>query len=157
MNKIKPIHHTEHIIEIENFWSAEKCDEFIAHSEGIGYEPAKIQTETGQKVVESVRNNQRILFNDLDLAADIWNDIKKFVNPSLGKTRAIGLNELFRFYKYEPNQEFKRHRDQSYIRNEFESSYYTLLIYLNDDFVGGEEYRIEIDSPIRHWRLWERC
>ena len=36
------------------------------------------------------------------------------------------------------NQEFKKHRDQSYIRNENESSYHTLLIYLNENFIGGE-------------------
>ncbi|WP_430468147.1 2OG-Fe(II) oxygenase [Winogradskyella ouciana] len=135
MNLIK---HTEHISVIENFWTSERCDEFISKSERIGYEPAMVQTESGQKLVEHVRNNQRILFTDFELAENIWNDIKNFVNPKLGKTKAIGLNEMFRFYKYEQNQEFKKHRDQSYIRNEFESSYYTMMIYLNDNFVGGE-------------------
>ena len=135
MNLIK---HTEHISVVENFWTSERCDEFISKSESIGYEPAMVQTESGQKLVEHVRNNQRILFTDFELAENIWNDIKNFVNPKLGKTKAIGLNEMFRFYKYEKNQEFKKHRDQSYIRNEFESSYYTMMIYLNDNFVGGE-------------------
>lgn len=135
---MKLIKHSGHISEVENFWTAAKCDEFIYKSEKLGYEPAMVQTESGQKLVESVRNNQRILFSNDELAETVWNDVKDYVNPKLGNSKAIGLNEMFRFYKYEPNQEFKRHRDQSYIRNEYESSFYTLLIYLNDNFVGGE-------------------
>ena len=45
---------------------------------------------------------------------------------------------MFRIYKYSPGQRFKMHRDGSYIRNEHEKSFYTFLIYLNDDFEGGE-------------------
>jgi len=44
MNLIK---HTEHISEIENFWTSQKCDDFISKSESIGYEPAMVQTESG--------------------------------------------------------------------------------------------------------------
>ncbi|AFM04738.1 Poxvirus C4/C10 protein [Bernardetia litoralis DSM 6794] len=135
---MKLIKHSEHITIIEEFWTPEKCDKFISNSENIGYEPAMVQTENGQKIVESVRNNQRILFKDLTLAESIWNNAKEFANLKLGNSNAIGLNEMFRFYKYEKNQEFKKHRDQSYIRNELESSFYTLMIYLNDNFEGGE-------------------
>lgn len=59
---------------------------------------------------------------------------------TLGTTQAIctsktvGLNEL----KYQVGQEFKRHRDQSYIRNDIEASYFTFMIYLNDNYEGGE-------------------
>jgi len=45
---------------------------------------------------------------------------------------------MFRIYKYSSGQRFKMHRDGSYIRNENEKSFYTFLIYLNDDFEGGE-------------------
>lgn len=97
-----------------------------------------VQTESGQKRVEGVRNNQRILFTDESLADDIWTDLRAYVRQKLGNSEAVGLNEMFRFYKYEPGQEFKKHRDQSFIRNEVESSYFTLMIYLNDGFEGGQ-------------------
>ena len=135
---MKTIQHTEHICTIEEFWTLEKCDEFIRKSEEVGYEPATVQTESGQKRVEGVRNNQRVLFEDRFLAAELWISLKSYVPEKLGNSQAIGLNEMFRFYKYEPGQEFRKHRDQSFIRNEFESSYYTFMIYLNDDFEGGE-------------------
>lgn len=56
----------------------------------------------------------------------------------IGNSLAIGLNELFRFYRYTPGQRFKVHRDGSYIRNEKEASFFTLLIYLNEGYQGGE-------------------
>ena len=131
-------YHKEHLLTIDKFWSEDKCDEFIANSELIGYEPALVQTESGQKRVEGVRNNQRIIFTDEILAEEIWKELRAFAPNKIGNSVAIGLNEMFRFYKYEQGQVFKKHRDQSYIRNETESSYYTFMIYLNEDFKGGE-------------------
>ncbi len=83
---MKLIKHSEHLFVVDDFWSDETCDKFISESEEIGYEPAKVQTENGQKIVESVRNNQRILFIDLLLAESIWNDLEAFVNPKLGNS-----------------------------------------------------------------------
>ena len=130
--------HTQYIITVDNFWSAQKCDEFITKSEAIGYEPALVQTESGPKRVDGVRNNQRILFTDESLAKDIWIALKDYAPKQIGNSFSIGLNEMFRFYKYEAGQEFRKHRDQSYIRNEYEASYFTFMIYLNDTYEGGE-------------------
>jgi predicted 2-oxoglutarate/Fe(II)-dependent dioxygenase YbiX len=49
----------------------------------------------------------------------------------------IGLNERFRFYRYKDGQQFKPHVDGSFKRSETETSKITLLIYLNEDFEGG--------------------
>jgi prolyl 4-hydroxylase len=129
---------THHISLIENFWTKQKCEDFISNSEAIGYEPATVETEKGQKVVETVRNNNRILYTEVNLANEIWNHLKSFAPKQIGNSKAIGLNELFRFYKYEPGQQFKKHIDQSYIRNDTEASYYTFMIYLNDGYEGGQ-------------------
>ncbi len=135
---MKVIHHTKYILTIDEFWSYEKCDTFISRSEAIGYEEALVETESGPKRVVNVRNNQRILFTDENLAIQIWTQLKEFAPNRIGNSYSVGLNEMFRFYKYEAGQEFKKHRDQSYIRNEFEASYFTFMIYLNDQFEGGE-------------------
>lgn len=126
------------IFTIDNFWTAQECKDFIAKSESIGYEPATVDTEKGQRVVETVRNNNRVLYKDVDLADTLWERLKPSVPAAIGNSKAIGLNELFRFYKYQPGQEFKKHRDQSYIRNDIEASYFTFMIYLNDNYEGGE-------------------
>ena len=126
------------ISAIEAFLSPEECKNFIEKSERIGYEPATIETEKGPVHIESVRNNNRIIFSDPDLAIGLWERARSLSPQKIGNSKAIGLNEMFRFYKYEPGQLFKKHKDQSYIRNDSEASYYTILIYLNDNYTGGE-------------------
>lgn len=129
---------SEHIYTIGNFWSPEECVAYIQQSETAGYSPATINTDFGARVVTGVRNNNRVLHTDVQLAEALWQKLQVFPPPAIGNSVPIGLNELFRFYRYEPGQQFKRHRDQSYMRNEREASYYTFMIYLNDDFVGGD-------------------
>jgi prolyl 4-hydroxylase len=122
------------IFLIDQFWSINKCDEFIAKSESKGYEAATVQTETGPRVVDHIRNNNRVLYKDFVLAQELWNELAPHAPKSIGDSESIGLNELFRFYRYQPGQQFRKHRDQSYIRNSREASYYTFMIYLNDNF-----------------------
>lgn len=129
---------SNHIFTIDEFWSPDECHQFILKSEQMGYEPAAIDTDKGQKVVVHVRNNNRVFYKDMELAIQLWEQVKPFAPKQIGNSSAIGLNELFRFYKYQPGQEFKKHRDQSFIRNSTEASYYTFMIYLNDNYSGGE-------------------
>jgi len=129
---------TNNILTIDNFWTQLECDDFISKSEAIGYEPATIDTEKGQIIVETVRNNNRVIYKDIILADNLWRQLKPFAPKQIGNSKAVGLNELFRFYKYQVGQEFKRHRDQSFIRNDIEASYFTFMIYLNDNYEGGE-------------------
>ncbi len=50
----------------------------------------------------------------------------------------FAFDSSFRFYRYDPGQRFKRHKDGVVKRSETERSRLTCLFYLNDDFVGGE-------------------
>ncbi|MNV23162.1 Poxvirus C4/C10 protein [compost metagenome] len=123
---------------IDDFLSVQECDDYILWSEQQGYEEAKVQLDGGQVMMKNIRNNSRIVFPDHVLAEKIWNKVAPFVVRKFGNSEAIGLNELFRFYRYESGQRFKKHKDGSYVRNETEASYFTLMLYLNDDFEGGE-------------------
>lgn len=125
------------IIEVPHFLSKAECIGFIAKSEAIGYEPAKINAGSSQRVVRNIRNNERVLHSDQPLASGLWQQLKQHVPRQIGVSKAIGLNELFRFYKYQAGQKFRRHRDEPYQRNASEFSYYTFMIYLNDNFEGG--------------------
>lgn len=127
----------QNIYFIEDFWSAQQCDDFIAKTESIGYQPATIQTDNGPRLVDFIRNNNRVVYKDYDMASELWHLLKDIAPQEIGQSKAVGLNELFRFYKYQPGQLFKKHRDQSFIRNSSEASYFTFMIYLNDDFKGG--------------------
>ncbi|NOS92066.1 MAG: oxidoreductase, 2OG-Fe(II) oxygenase [Cyclobacteriaceae bacterium] len=132
------IRHTPNIFTIDSFWTKKQCEDFIAKSESIGYEPATVTTENGDIIVKEVRNNNRVIYQDIALAESLWQEAKPFAPTKFGNSLAVGLNELFRFYKYLPGQQFKKHRDQSFIRNDREASYFTFMIYLNDGYEGGE-------------------
>ena len=135
----KIILHPE-IFLIKNFLSEEMCRHFIQKGEDVSFEEAKVNVDGRQVLIKGVRNNQRILFTDDDLAQKLWKQIQDYVPNTFGLYKASGLNEMFRIYKYEENQRFKMHRDGSYERNEKECSFLSFLIYLNDGFIGGETY-----------------
>ncbi|WP_264553096.1 2OG-Fe(II) oxygenase [Flavobacterium sp. N2038] len=126
------------IYTIDNFLSLEECNELVKKSELIGFEEAEVNVDGAQKMMKMVRNNERIMYEDHEYASLIWQKLKSYVKPVVNESIVIGLNEMFRFYKYNPSQRFKMHRDGSYKRNESEFSYYTFLIYLNEGYVGGE-------------------
>ena len=79
-----------------------------------------------------------MIYEDFNLSENLWQKLKPFAPTKIGNSKAIGLNELFRFYKYEAGQEFKLHRDQSFIGDATEASFYTFMIYLNDSYFAGE-------------------
>ena len=126
------------IYTIDNFLTVDECNKLIEKSEQIGFEEAEVNVDGAQKMMKMIRNNERILFEDPEYAAALWQKLKNYVKPEIKNSTAIGLNEMFRFYKYNPSQRFKMHRDGSFKRNESEFSYYTFMIYLNDKYEGGE-------------------
>jgi hypothetical protein len=147
---------------VPNFLILSECEELITMSESIGYEEALIQTrDHGQVMDKEVRDNYRVLFDDEHLAKTMWSKIEPLGIPDhvedpkhLGEKsviwKPIGLNERFRFYRYEYGQQFKRHADGAFKRNEDEISFVTVLLYLNEDFLGGETqffYPDEVVTP----------
>ena len=155
------LHHQ--IFTVEDFLSAQECSNYIEKAELQNFEEAKINMQGNQVMNKMVRNNDRLLFFDNDLAENLWLKIKAYVPNSIGSSNAIGLNEMFRIYRYDVGQRFKMHRDGSYERNDTEFSIFSFLIYLNDDFEGGEtEFRkvttvkpktgmaLVFHHPIRH-------
>jgi prolyl 4-hydroxylase len=129
---------------IADFLSAGECALFISASEEAGYADAPITTTRGFVMRPDVRNNTRVIWDDRPLAAKLWARLAPLVADPLGhgKLKPIGLNERFRFYRYEPGQRFAPHFDGSYRRANGEESYVTLLLYLNSGCEGGQT-RIE--------------
>lgn len=130
--------------KIDNFLTPEECSDYIQMSESIGFEEALIQTRgNGQVMNKEVRDNYRVILDDKDLAEKLWSRISELDIPDYLDDHDVlwtpdGLNERFRFYRYEYGQQFKRHADGSFKRSEDEISFVTVLLYLNDDFNGGE-------------------
>jgi predicted 2-oxoglutarate/Fe(II)-dependent dioxygenase YbiX len=132
------IQHTSTVWTIEDFLSVSECNDLIALSESVGYEEAEVSLPSGPTMMKGLRNNYRLMYTDENLAQRLWKKLKSYVPTALGDESAVGLNEQFRFYRYENAQRFKRHIDGRFRRNSQEESRITFMIYLNDDFTGGE-------------------
>ncbi len=139
---MKKIELSSDVFTIENFFSENECNNYLEHYENITFEEAKISIDGQQIINKNIRNNDRFLFFDKNLANNLWTKIQEFIPQKVGFYKALELNEMFRVYKYSPGQRFKMHIDGSFKRNLNEESLFSFLIYLNDDFEGGEtEFR----------------
>ena len=123
---------------IDNFFSPAECDDFIARSEERIYEKAAISTAQGAMLRPEIRNNDRVIWDDNALAQSLWQRVADMVPDPLENRRAVELNERFRFYRYDVGQTFRPHYDGAFTRDNGEVSQVTLMIYLNDNFQGGQ-------------------
>lgn len=133
MNIIK---HTDGIWEVPNFLDAATCRILITRSEASGYLDAKVRTHTGEESMPGVRNNAKAIVEWPELVATLSQGIRKLNLPLLANREAAGLPRSLRFYRYEPGQRFKMHKDGPWKENGLTSEW-TMLVYLNEDFEGG--------------------
>ena len=126
---------------VDQVFSPQQCDEFINFSHQFDYEVASITIDSKAGISElrtDIRNNQRVIYDDVQFAQRIYNQVKAFLPEELFEWQVSGLNERFRFYLYEDGQTFKPHFDGNYEVNDWHSSQLSLLIYLSEGFEGGE-------------------
>lgn len=122
---------------LDGFLSEEECKNFIALAEDKGFEDSKIISGGREIVAKEIRNNTRVFIDDVEIASKIWLRLKPQLSVIVSGWSPVGLNERLRFYRYEPNQMFRLHRDMAYeFRNQ--KSFLSIIIYLNDDFEGGD-------------------
>jgi hypothetical protein len=126
------------IFLIEDFLTETECDQYINLSQEKVFEEAKINVFGRQHMNKGVRNNDRLMIFDETMAEDLFKKASEFLPKEHDGYQLLNFNEMLRVYRYASGQRFKMHRDGSYIRNEREKSFYTFMIYLNDDFEGGE-------------------
>ena len=134
MSKI--INHTPRVFTIKNVLDEGECQWFIQLAEYKGFEEADVRTGEGTASMPSVRNNQRVLITAPAEGADLFARIRDHL-PLRSGGQALGLPDIIRFYKYSPGQQFKMHKDGPWMEGG-KRSRLTLLVYLNDNFSGGE-------------------
>lgn len=123
---------------IDGFLSADECESHIANSETQGYDDAPVTTERGAVMMKDVRNNDRVMVDDAECAAALYERLAPFVPARFKKKwRPVGLNERLRFYRYDVGQQFDWHLDGCFERPNGERSFFTFLVYLNDGYEGG--------------------
>lgn len=130
--------HATLVFSVPGFFSPAECRAFIARLEALHPEPAPVSTSRGAVMMPHVRNNQRVMFTDQALADALYVRLAPQVPKVLRSRQLSGVNERFRGYRYDVGQSFAPHYDGSFARNDQERSLLTLMIYLNEEFSGGE-------------------
>lgn len=125
------------VFTVSGFFSSDECRASIDDAERRGFEDAPITTKTGFVMAPDVRNNTRVIVDDVARAEACWERLRALVPARRGPWSAFGLNERFRLYRYDVGQQFAWHRDGAFERERDQRSRLTVLVYLNDDFDGG--------------------
>lgn len=134
-----------------NVLSPDECKAIIAAGESVGFLPDMPIREGGDT---SVLAHNFYWVVDTAFHDTLWARMAPFVPADVGGRRARGLNRRFRVYRYVPGAEYRCHidgawppsgirSDNTYVYDDSppdkkQSSLFTFLLYLNDEFEGGE-------------------
>ncbi len=148
---------------IDDVIDASACEQRVAEIEALGPTFAPITTGRGFVERPDIRNNDRVMFDDVDFATALFTRLQPHLPAArygLGPHRpdrrydddsewlAVGLNERFRGYRYQPGQRFAPHMDGAFNRNDDERSAITVILYLNSGFVGGQTRFLDWDLTV---------
>jgi hypothetical protein len=139
----------ETVFVVRNFLSSEECAALIELGESTGFTDAPITTFGGFEMRKDIRDNGRVIRDDASLAAAWWERARPFLPEKWFGRTVVGVNERFRFYRYDPGQKFARHTDGYFERSNGERSQFTLMVYLNEGFEGGTTNFYAVHPPLR--------
>jgi predicted 2-oxoglutarate/Fe(II)-dependent dioxygenase YbiX len=126
------------IFELPAVFTAAECDRWIERIQSAGTELATINTKHGNEVDSQIRNNRRVIFDDPEWAHELFERVKDQVPQEIHEMSLAGVNERLRCYEYQAGQRFAPHSDGAFVRDDRERSWYTYMVYLNEEFEGGE-------------------
>lgn len=126
-----------YIFTVPGVLTPDECEQLVRRIEDEGPRTAPINTFGGERVNLTVRNNERIMFDDEALAADLLSRVRNHVPAEIHGMSLCGVNERFRCYRYKPGMRFAPHSDGAFFRSDTEQSWYTFMVYLNEGFEGG--------------------
>ena len=151
-------------LRLESIHASSQSDEYIFWTDNLidknqcGFIKEKCSVHQQQDIVyNGRRNNTRlIVFDDqfanylsLCLLDHLRNQLAKFHDDKIyplgfdvlrGKWELNGVNKAIRFNSYDGSkkEKFEKHRDAQFCPSGDHRSFLSLVIYLNDDFEGGE-------------------
>jgi predicted 2-oxoglutarate/Fe(II)-dependent dioxygenase YbiX len=140
MNTItkQPLATDKELFTLAHALSPTECAKMIALAEAQGFGEAPVTVGVNRyMMIPDLRNNKRVMLDAPQMAHDLWPRLETYMPKRIGAYYPVGLNERFRFYRYESGQQFDWHRDGSFVRSDEEQSFLTMMFYLNEDCEGG--------------------
>jgi hypothetical protein len=150
--------HVPNLSVIKSVFSQDECKAIVAATEAIGFLPDYPLANSSDRDASILAHNVYWLI-DQSLHDMLWSRVSPFLPAELAGRKIRGLNRRFRVYRYVPGASYRAHIDGAWPpsgttvdsitkREEYQydasppeakqSSLFTFLIYLNDEFEGGE-------------------
>lgn len=119
---------------------------YVQAAESHGFHDSDVSRE----FPSDVRSNSRLIHFSDALAGALWRRLAPhlvhrdiyLIQPmgygAAGRWKPVGVNPCFRISRYNVGEHFAAHRDGMYVNENIESSIYSVVLYLNEDFSGGE-------------------
>ena len=132
------------VLEIENVLSGEECDKLIEHCVSDNMQNSEVVGENGNLVVDTQRKSKTLWLDDTEHHVAM-----KMANKSALLTKySRKYQEKLQVVCYEPGGKFDAHYDNDYNSN-VATRCATLLVYLNDDYNGGETEFVKMGVTIK--------
>lgn len=123
---------------LHQLMTPQECGRLVDAAAAIGFTHAGLAIgDDTYRVNLAVRNNLRVVFDAPALAERLWGRLRDHVDPRHEGRPLRGLNDRLRVYRYEVGMRFHPHVD---VRTPVPGgeTRASLVIFLNDDFEGGE-------------------
>lgn len=121
------------IVEKNNQFTKSFCDNVIDKASKEFSSAGVLNGSDAETTANDFRNNTRAIIHPDAL---LFGTVKSALAGVLGKQ--VDINPVFRVYRYEEGQYFKAHKDNEITTDCGGTTTHTVLIYLNDNFIGGE-------------------
>ncbi|KAK8111733.1 uncharacterized protein PG998_008190 [Apiospora kogelbergensis] len=138
---------------MKDMLSPEECRSIIASTESVGFLPDAPIRDDGSET--SVLAHNVYWMVDQAFHDKLWSRVKPFLPSQMDGRKARSINRRFRVYRYVPGAEYRCHFDGAWPPSGInattgkymwdaspadakQSSQFTFLVYLNDEFEGGE-------------------
>ena len=130
------------LIELNNIYTQKECENYIDLIES-----KKPSLATNNPLY---RNQDRIIIDDNDMSQELFSRVQSSLPKKVGEFELKGINERLRFYRYAVGQKFFPHMDHWYQVDDKQISLYSILVYFNGNFKGGEtRFMEQMDSIIK--------
>ncbi|MYM62344.1 2OG-Fe(II) oxygenase [Pseudomaricurvus sp. HS19] len=145
----QPVADVPGAFQLLNVLTPKECEALIGLSEALGYLP-----DAAVSLPRRVRHNDNVVWvTDADTDRIIWQRVAGFLQQDAEDydgNQPLGINARFRFYRYGEGDYFAFHTDGAWpgsrvqaeelVANAYPDRYscMTFLIFLSDDFDGGE-------------------
>jgi hypothetical protein len=124
---------------LKNVLSPDECQELINATEAHGFKRASLYTDIfGKEYFSDTRKSERCIVDSPQFVAALESRLRPYLPTEFRSGKLKGINERLRFLKYTAGDEFKPHKDGKTIDTDGSASKLSLLIYLNDNYAGGQ-------------------